>query len=148
MSEDLKLPAELAACEARLAAQPLPAPSLVRDELMYRAGWAAAEAKLAGRPVEMPTRAPAGGWSRGRAWRMSLASAAVAASLTAVAAWWALPREASLLAQPVAAPATAPIAVEEPRLAVAAPAPRGSFHRPSAGGVDLTTLLLRQEPRG
>ncbi len=45
-SDDLRLPDELAACEAQLASEPLVAPRLSRNELLYRAGWAAAEAKL------------------------------------------------------------------------------------------------------
>jgi hypothetical protein len=46
-SDDLRLPDDLAACEAQLASEPLAAPRLSRDELLYRAGWAAAEAKHA-----------------------------------------------------------------------------------------------------
>jgi len=43
MSDELRLPDDLAAMEARLAAQSLPPSGLNRDELMYRAGWAACE---------------------------------------------------------------------------------------------------------
>ncbi len=50
MSDELRLPDELAACEARLAARLLPASGIDRDQLMYRAGWAAGAetARLAG----------------------------------------------------------------------------------------------------
>lgn len=79
MSDELKLPADLAACEARLAAQPLPALSLNRDELMYRAGWAAAEAARV-QVVSPPSKGGARGGIRDVAiW--SAASAALAASL-------------------------------------------------------------------
>jgi hypothetical protein len=47
MSDELRLPDDLAACEARLASEPLPASRIDRDQLMYRAGWAACEAQLA-----------------------------------------------------------------------------------------------------
>lgn len=43
MSDELKLPEELAAFEALLAAKPLAAAGVDRDELMYRAGWAACQ---------------------------------------------------------------------------------------------------------
>jgi hypothetical protein len=49
MSDELRLPDRLAACEAELAAQPLDVSRINRDELLYRAGWAAAEAALASR---------------------------------------------------------------------------------------------------
>lgn len=44
MREELRLPDELAACEARLAALALPAAAINRDELLFRAGWAAHDA--------------------------------------------------------------------------------------------------------
>ena len=86
---DDRLPQELAAIEARLAAHALPAPGLNRDELFYQAGWAACEAKQHATPRRLasslgepsrPSRTIA-------AW--SAASAALAASL-AVAATLAL----------------------------------------------------------
>jgi len=105
MSDELRLPDELAACEARLAAQSLPASRLDRDELLYRAGWAAAEARLAAlnpppsKGWEQPStvaggdraqggssrEATRGGISTARvtaAW--SLTSAAIAASLAVI----------------------------------------------------------------
>jgi hypothetical protein len=68
---------DLAAIEARLAGEPLAAPRINRDELMYRAGWAACEVtqRLHGPAlgkVKARRRAVAG-WSA--------ASAALAASL-------------------------------------------------------------------
>ena len=56
MSEESKpdeprLPDELAAFEAALAARALPAPRIDRDQLMYRAGWAACEAQWQPRPL-------------------------------------------------------------------------------------------------
>jgi hypothetical protein len=53
--EELRLPEELAALEALLAAKPLAAAGIDRDQLMYRAGWAACEAAL------MQPRPSAGG---------------------------------------------------------------------------------------
>ena len=58
--EELRLPDELAALEALLAAKPLAAVRIDRDQLMYRAGWAACEANalqprpLAGGRREVP----------------------------------------------------------------------------------------------
>ena len=81
MSDELRLPDELAACEARLAAQLLPASRLDRDALMYRAGWAACEAQRLGDKVPA-AKIPS---TRGRTTGWSLASAAIAASLAVVA---------------------------------------------------------------
>jgi hypothetical protein len=83
--DELRLPEELAAYEARLAALPLAASRLNRDELLYQAGWAAAQTKLSSVAAPRVQRE-----SKGRqvaAW--SLGSAALAASL-AVAATWAI----------------------------------------------------------
>lgn len=44
MSDEFELAADLAAFEARIAATPLPASSIDRDSLFYRAGWSAAQA--------------------------------------------------------------------------------------------------------
>ena len=78
MSDELRLPDRLAACEAELAAQPLAVSTINRDELMYRAGWAAAEAALSGHAANsLPTSSR--GVSKVIAW--SAASAALAASL-------------------------------------------------------------------
>jgi hypothetical protein len=82
MSDELRLPDHLAACEARLAAQMLPASGINRDELLYRAGWAAG-AETARLAVVTPS--PSKGGARGgitAAW--SLTSAAVAASIAVV----------------------------------------------------------------
>jgi negative regulator of sigma E activity len=70
MSEEIKLPDELAACEARLAALPLPAARVDRDELMFRAGWAAGHAAVLSPPLKDRKH-----------WRSHVATAAVAASL-------------------------------------------------------------------
>ncbi len=83
MSDELRLPDDLAACEARLAAQSLPASGINRDELMYRAGWAACEARLATLTLATPLPRRAG--VRLAAW--SAASAIVAASLAVWATW-------------------------------------------------------------
>ncbi len=88
MSDELRLPDNLAACEARLAAQSLPASRLDRDQLLYRAGWAAAEARMAALnpPTSKVEETP---WRRGARGRIlaawSLTSAALAASLAVVA---------------------------------------------------------------
>jgi hypothetical protein len=80
MFDELGLSQDLAACEARLASQPLAASGLDRDQLMYRAGWAAREASqvAASRaPVDRePRQRSVAGWS--------LTSAAVAASLAVI----------------------------------------------------------------
>jgi hypothetical protein len=75
MSDELRLPDDLAACEARLAAMPLGASGIDRGELLYRAGWSAGAetARFAG-----------GGTSAFRLRSLALcsaASAALAASL-------------------------------------------------------------------
>jgi hypothetical protein len=84
MSDELRLPDDLAACEARLAARS-PAPTQInRDQLMYQAGWSACETSLAAcnpppsKVEEGPGRRGARGGSIA-AW--SFASAALAASL-------------------------------------------------------------------
>lgn len=76
--DDLRLPDELAACEAQLASEPLAAPRLSRDEVLYRAGWAARDAELAAAVAQSK---PVIGY-RGRAVAVwSACSAALAASL-------------------------------------------------------------------
>ena len=105
MSDELRLPDELAACEARLAAMPLPASRIDRDELMYRAGWVAGveTTRLAATRVTASKRSTAS---------LCAASAALAASL-AVAVTWQF-RPAAPSAQPTAShlahpqPLTAP----------------------------------------
>jgi len=85
MSDELRLPDDLAACEARLAAQPLPGARIDRDQLLYRAGWAACESRLAALTPHPSKGRARGGISSPRsiaAW--SLTSAAVAASLAVV----------------------------------------------------------------
>ena len=82
MSDELRLPDDLAALEARLAAQSLPASGVNRDELMYRAGWAACEARGRG-ALPLVDRSPRPASSQVAAW--SLASAALAASLAVAA---------------------------------------------------------------
>lgn len=88
MSDELRLPDDLAACEARLAAQSLPATAINRDELLYRAGWAACEARVAASapPLSTVEEGPRRRGARGgiRLAAASLTSAAVAASLAVV----------------------------------------------------------------
>jgi hypothetical protein len=86
MSDELRLPDDLAACEARLAAMSLPAAAINRDELMYRAGWAAgAETARLAVAIPPPLKVEEGPRRRGvrggiiAAW--SLGSAATAAAL-------------------------------------------------------------------
>jgi hypothetical protein len=98
--DELRLPDELAALEALLAAKPLAAAEIDRDQLMYRAGWAACEAALmqprpsAGRRLEVPqapvaveTYPPAepGAARVRRTVVWAAGSAALAASLTVMA---------------------------------------------------------------
>jgi hypothetical protein len=80
MSDELKLPDELRACEARLAGESLPPSRINRDELLYRAGWAAACAQALA--SERAALQPFAGRGTIAAW--SLASAALAASLAVV----------------------------------------------------------------
>jgi hypothetical protein len=153
MSEELRLPDHLAACEARLAAQPLAASPLNRDELMYRAGWAAAEAALARSGASSPP--VAGGKRTALAW--SLACSAVAASI-AVAMTLSLaarysgppvasaPPETPLVASPGDRPKAAPPRTpSDPLLARLDALIGGAVRTP--GGVPAATLwaLSRRE---
>jgi hypothetical protein len=109
MSDELRLPDHLAACEARLAAQMLPASGINRDELLYRAGWAAGAetARLAVvnppplKVEEGPRRRGARGGNTA-AW--SLISAAVAASIAVMVTLQLRPNESHAV---VAIPADA-----------------------------------------
>jgi hypothetical protein len=88
MSDELRLPDDLAACEARLAALPLARSRVDRDQLIYRAGWAAAEAARG--TVQVAD-------ARGATKRRSIAvwsagSAALAASLAVTATLALQPR--------------------------------------------------------
>lgn len=99
--DDLRLPDELAALEALLAAKPLAAAGIDRDQLMYRAGWAACEAALmqprpsaGGRVASLematgsrgyPRAEPGAAGERRRSATWSLGSAALAASLAVAA---------------------------------------------------------------
>jgi hypothetical protein len=117
--DDLRLPDELAAYEARLASSPLASSALNRDELLYRAGWAAAEAQLT-RRVTTTVAAPRGLGRRAvAAW--SAASAAVAASL-AVAITWAV----------AARPMSEPFLAEAPRASVETRESAVAVTRPAA----------------
>jgi hypothetical protein len=118
MSDELRLPDDLAAIEARLAAQPLAASRIARDQLMYQAGWAAAEAAGAGGIVgtiqladsTLPSSPEVirGGTRTPRLVALcSSASAALAASL-AVAVTLAL--QPTPTAEPIIARSTAPAA--------------------------------------
>ncbi len=97
MSDELRLPDDLAACEARLAARS-PAPTQIdRDQLMYQAGWAACEANQSAMKPSLLSEGKKGqhGSNGGKtiaAW--SFASAALAASL-AVAVTLHLQRSAT-----------------------------------------------------
>lgn len=120
MSDELRLPDDLAAMEARLAAHAPPASGLNRDELMYRAGWAAAEENLANLRLATAASSPHHSSRHARstaAW--SLASAALAASLAvAVTLLVQSPPQAPLPLAPAIAvqPATvAPLAAPSPR---------------------------------
>jgi hypothetical protein len=100
MSDDLRLPDDLAAFEALLAAQALPVVGINRDQLMYRAGWAAGEAGRHTPPLKGgarfdapeapavtrrdPPAEPGAGRERRRTAVWSVVSAAVAASLAVV----------------------------------------------------------------
>lgn len=166
MSQEIRLPAELAACEALLAAHALPACGIDRDSLLYRAGWEAALAhigatgqcaggetdRLAG-TLESPLAKgrDRGGISRSTraAMAWSAASAALAASI-AVAATLALrpPRVVEVAAQ--AQPAAATVAQPQPQRA-AAPAAASDATRPPVRlalprpGVEAGLLRLRQQ---
>jgi len=81
--EELRLPDELAALEALLAAKPLAAAGIDRDQLMYRAGWAACEAQVHSPPWQGGARGGIPDRRRIATW--SLASAALAASIAVAA---------------------------------------------------------------
>lgn len=105
MSEESKpdeprLPDELAAFEAALAARALAVPRIDRDQLMYRAGWAACEAQWQPRPLAggrfearpqpatmeaSPPAEPGAARERRLAVTWSLGSAALAASIAVMA---------------------------------------------------------------
>ncbi len=91
MSDELRLPDHLAACEAQLAAQALPASGINRDELMYRAGWAAG-AETARLAVVNPPLSK-GGTRGGTTAAWSLTSAAVAASIAVILTLQVRPNE-------------------------------------------------------
>ena len=81
--EELRLPDELAALEALLAAKPLPAVRIDRDQLMYRAGWGACEARVGSPPLQGGARG--GILDRRRIATWSLASSSLAASIAVMA---------------------------------------------------------------
>jgi hypothetical protein len=112
MSDELRLPDRLAACEAELAAQPLPASTINRDELLYRAGWAAAEAEFSSGALVPASTA----WSkRGIVATWSAASAALAASIAvAVTLSLVAPREQSIAIRTLNAPPRAAILEDRP----------------------------------
>ncbi|WP_428307497.1 hypothetical protein [Lacipirellula sp.] len=134
MADEMRLPEELAAFEALLAARSLPASRLDRDQVMYRAGWAACEAQLQPRalpggrhalPEEVAVakgypRAEPGGTRELRhtvAW--SCASAALAATLAvAVTLGW-LRLEQSELAEAEHAGGETPRLAADPSAATA-----------------------------
>jgi hypothetical protein len=111
MSDELRLPDDLAALEARLAGQSLPASGVNRDELMYRAGWAACEAQQA-RAVSLPTQPPRHGSARFVAW--SLTSAALAASLAVAATLYLQSPRGVRLAEEIHDSAQASVAASTP----------------------------------
>lgn len=116
MSDDLRLPDELAAFEALLAAQPLPVLGINRDQLLYQAGWSACEAQRVQPRPSVGDRLESRERRRTAAW--SLASAAVAASLavTATLGW-----QASTTREEIERTGG-----EAPRLAVEEPAPESA----------------------
>ena len=98
--DEPRLPDELAAFEAALAARALHAPRIDRDQLMYRAGWAACETQCQPRPLAggrlevrprpatvetYPPAEPEAKRERRRTLAWSLGSAALAASMAVMA---------------------------------------------------------------
>jgi len=144
MSDELRLPDHLAACEARLAAQMLPASGINRDDLLYRAGWAAGAETARLAVASPPPSQHRGGGGTTAVW--SLASAAVAASIAVMATLQWHPNEQPVV---VASPADA-----NPQLAVEADSrpsslPRVEFARdstksPSNRRIESGLLGLRQ----
>jgi hypothetical protein len=146
MSDELRLPDELAAIEARLAAHPLPASPLNRDELLYQAGWAACEAKLAAtshllasslREPKHPSRAIV-------AW--SLTSAALAASLAVAVTLALAPDRAPTLAVEGAGGSRPPLASVVETTTAAAPAPRSDEVDRVLANLDALLRLDRSLP--
>ena len=145
MSDELRLPDHLAACEAQLAAQLLPASGINRDELLYRAGWAAG-AETARLAVLSPP--PSKGGARGgitAAW--SFASAAIAASIAVAVTLQLQPNQPpTVVANPadahpqLAAEAIEPRRSELPRVEFA----RASTKSPGASRINTGLIALRQ----
>jgi hypothetical protein len=140
MPDELKLPDELAACEARLAALAPPASRIDRDELLYRAGWAAGVETTRLATLNPP---PSQGGARGgiffsrSALAASAASAALAASLAvAITLQW---RPAAEPAPLVGQERTA----EVQTAAVAAPTERRAAPTGRAPSADVDALLAR-----
>jgi hypothetical protein len=141
MSDELRLPDHLAACEAQLAAQVLPASGINRDELMYRAGWAAG-AETARLAVVSPPPSRGGiiaSWS--------LASAAVAASIAVIVMLQLRPNEPPAVvaipadARPqIAADVIGPSRSELPRVEFAHASPKSL----SNGRLNTGLIALRQ----
>jgi hypothetical protein len=104
MADEMRLPEELAAFEALLAARALPASRLDRDQVMYQAGWTAREAQFQPRALpggrhalpeevavarDYPRAEPGARGMLRRTMAWSCASAALAASLAvAVTLGW------------------------------------------------------------
>lgn len=86
-SEELRLPEELAALEALLAAKPLAATGIDRDQLMYRAGWAACEAQVSSPALQGGAREGILDRRRIATWSFASASLAAAIAVTATLGW-------------------------------------------------------------
>ncbi|MCC6494522.1 MAG: hypothetical protein IT424_16045 [Pirellulales bacterium] len=161
MSDEVRLPDELAACEARLASLAIPAASIDRDALLYRTGWAAAlesvagaeAARLAEISLPAPRRAARPGAGRTRfnsaTAACSLASAALAASLAVVATLLLRPPHivevAAQSPPPTARPLVHAAASPEPTRLTAAPHP---VVRPSLNAAAGLIGLRRQSLAG
>ncbi|WP_172991772.1 hypothetical protein [Lacipirellula parvula] len=127
----MRLPEELAAFEALLAARALPVSRLDRDQVLYRAGWAACEAQHCSPPLQgggrggIPDRRHIAAWS--------CASAAMAASLAvAVTLGWPSAKQSKVSEPERAGGETPRLAVyEAPATAVAQDASDRSVTTPS-----------------
>ncbi|HEX6963372.1 MAG TPA: hypothetical protein VF175_16005 [Lacipirellula sp.] len=154
MSDELRLPDELAACEARLAAMRLPATAIDRDELMYRAGWAAgaetARLAVGNSPPLKVEEGPRRRGARGgiRLFAASLTSAAVAASLAVVITLQSRPNDPEQVAvAPQPSDAATTVVAETPRPSTVAaatvePPSRGRRRLPT---IDVGLLALRRD---
>jgi hypothetical protein len=144
MSDELRLPDDLAACEARLAAEALPATGIDRDQLLYRAGWSACEARF----VALNSTPSKGGPRGGIVAAWSATSAAIAASVAVVLTLqWPSIADRDLASKPREAQSAVSTEIINPAAAKSAPAafPYASTAIPNRPRFPAGLLALRRQ---